>query len=152
MKFFVLLRVLCSIHEKVKVIWYRQSKSEKTGSCGCVFYHWILKKFWWLNIILCIINNLTSSDYWNLHWIIRLGAVWSHYWDEIKDRITKVSRMFWCLTNEKSNFAIVVARYEISYGIYSKITRHSAILSTCIRSIRLYLATSFPEFLGLAFW
>ena len=29
--------------------------------------------------------------------------------------------MFWCLTNEKSNFAIVVARYEISNEIYNKI-------------------------------
>ena len=34
-------------------------------------------------------NNLTSSDYWNLYWIIRLGAMWSRYWNEIKDRITK---------------------------------------------------------------
>ena len=29
--------------------------------------------------------------------------------------------MFWCLTNEKSNFSIVVARYEILYEIYNKI-------------------------------
>ena len=34
-------------------------------------------------------SNLASSDYWNLYWIIRLGAMWSYYWDEIKDRVTK---------------------------------------------------------------
>ena len=45
-----------------------------------------------------------------------------------------VCRMLWYLTNEKSNFAIVVARYEISYRIYSKMTCNSAISSTCIRS------------------
>ena len=45
-----------------------------------------------------------------------------------------VCRMLWYLTNEKSNFAIVVARYEISYRIYSKMTCDSAISSTCIRS------------------
>ena len=40
-----------------------------------------------------------------------------------------------CLTNEKSDFAIVVARYKIWYGIYNRITGHSAIPSTCVRSI-----------------
>ena len=45
-------------------------------------------------------------------------------------------------------FAIVVARYEVSYGIYNIITRHSAIPLTCVRSICLYLATMFPGSLG----
>ena len=59
-----------------------------------------------------------------------------------------VYRMLWCLTNEKSNFAIAVARYEISYGIYNKLTRHSVIPSTCVGSICLYLATLFPRSLA----
>ena len=34
-------------------------------------------------------KNLASSYYWNLYWIIQLWAMWSYYWDEITDRITK---------------------------------------------------------------
>ena len=60
----------------------------------------------------------------------------------------RVCRMFCCLPNEKSNIAFVVARYMISYGIYNKIIHHSVIPSTCVRSICLYLATSFPGSLG----
>ena len=52
--------------------------------------------------------------------------------------------MFWCITNEKSNFPIVVARYKISYGIYNKITPQSAITSIHVQSICLYLSTLFP--------
>ena len=56
--------------------------------------------------------------------------------------------MFWCLTNEKSNFALVLPRCEVSYGIYNKITYSSAIPLTCVLSICLYLAILFPASLG----
>ena len=75
--------------------------------------------------------------------------MWSYYWDEITDRITKCL-MLWCLTNElylyvlQIEFRYRVARYESSYEIYNKITSHSAISSTCVGSICLYLATFFP--------
>ena len=86
--------------------------------------------------------------YWNLYWIIRLGLLRSHYWDKIKEWVTKGFFDLLMLTNEKLNFAIVIARYKVLYRIYNKITCNSAIPSTCVWSICLYLATSFPKSYG----
>ena len=67
-----------------------QFKSENADSCRCVFYHWNFKKNLMIKHFFSLYtNNLTSFDYWNLYWIIRQGAMWSHYWDEIQDQITK---------------------------------------------------------------
>ena len=74
------------------------------------------------------------------------GWEWCDHITESSQQVKpkSVCWMFWCHTNGKSNFAIVVARYEISYGIYNNFIRYSAIPSTCLRSICLYLVTSFP--------
>ena len=38
---------------------------------------------------ISLAKNLSSSDYWQLHWIIRLEVMWLNYWDEVTDRIAK---------------------------------------------------------------
>ena len=62
-------------------------------------------------------------------------------WDNRSNHSAR--QMIWCLTNKKLNFAFVIARYKISCVIFNKITRHSAIPSTWVRSICLYLANSY---------
>ena len=140
------------LYEKDKV--YRQydkdnlSLKKHTVADECFIIE-ISKKFKQINTLLFIIC-WQFSFLQLLKFILNytaLGAMWLYYWDEIIDQIT-VCRMFWCFTNQKSNIAIAVARHEISYRIYNKITRHSAIPSTWVRSIFLYLAISFPGSLG----
>ena len=90
--------------------------------------------FWYVKEVLMIkyssVYQFSLLQLLKFNWIIWLGAMWR------------------CLVNEKSRFAIVVARCKISYRIYNKITRHSVISSTCVPSICLHLPTLFLESLG----
>ena len=64
------------------VLCFKTTKMLILGVCFILYYLKLSGK-----------NSLASSDYWNLYWIKRLGAMWSYYGDEIADRIAK------CLSN-----------------------------------------------------
>ena len=130
-------------------IGYMQFKSENADSCRCVFYHWNFKKNLMIKHFFSLYtNNLTSSDYWNLYWIIRQGAMWSHYWDEIQDQITK------CFSDVLMSY-----QWEIEFCYIGSKIRDLMEFTTKSLVILWYqqyvydqffcLATSFPESRGL---
>ena len=124
-KFFVLLKVynckvkreLRFICNRIQVIEVRKSRFVRMRILSLElqkkFHHWIL-------FCVSFANNLASSDYWNLYRIIRLGTLWSHYWDEITDRITK------CLSD-----VLVSYQWEIDFCY-----RGSKILRDLIRNLQ----------------
>ena len=62
----------------------------KCKQCRCIFYLWSFKEILMIKHFgVSFTNNLASSDYSNLYEIISLRAMWSYYWDEITDWITK---------------------------------------------------------------
>ena len=81
------------------------------------------------------VKNIASCDDWNLYGFIRLGAMWSIYWNEITDQIIQT-------------LANVLMSYQWEIEFYYRGNNHSAILSICVWSICLYLTTSFPGSLG----
>ena len=72
----------------------------------------------------------------------------THDWDKITDQITKCLSDVLMSYQWETEFCYRGSKMRVPYGIYNKVTRHSAIPSICVGSICLDLATSFPASLG----